>query len=195
MKIVEFLLDRIVFWIVTLLTPIIISVLSKVTTGNWMKWFSILPKIFWIIFGVFILFWLVIIVIYKRFKKIREYFLPGESMVRFPEFYKVINLIKKLDYAGVKWVIIVPERMYDKLSNDSLREISSAWIEVDTPPRCPNCEAELEQSLGFFGGYVWKCIVCGFKKRNRNSYYIEVERAKRIAKLLWEKLSLDRRNK
>jgi len=35
---------------------------------------------------------------------------------------------------------------------------------VETPPRCPKCETELEETRSFWGGYIWKCVNCGFKK-------------------------------
>jgi ribosomal protein L37AE/L43A len=59
-------------------------------------------------------------------------------------------------------------------------------LDIDTPPRCPKCETEIEQTRSFWGGYVWKCVKCGFQKRNRESYYREGERAEKIARREFE---------
>lgn len=45
MKIIQFLLDKIVApLIVVFLTPIIIGIASKINTGDWKKWFSLFQK-------------------------------------------------------------------------------------------------------------------------------------------------------
>jgi hypothetical protein len=47
--------------------------------------------------------------------------------------------------------------------------------------KCKKCGMRLEESESFFWGYLWKCIGCGFKKRNRDSFGKESERVERIA--------------
>lgn len=37
-----------------------------------------------------------------------------------------------------------------------------------------------------FWGYIWDCVECGFKRRNRDSYYIEYKRAEKRAKRYYE---------
>jgi tRNA(Ile2) C34 agmatinyltransferase TiaS len=43
-------------------------------------------------------------------------------------------------------------------------------VRVRTPPKCPDCRTELEESQGFFGRYCWKCVKCDFKKKNKNDF-------------------------
>ena len=86
-------------------------------------------------------------------------------------------------YAGVIWIVRAPKPSELDLEPP---EITASDLELETPPRCPKCETEIEQSRSFWGGYVWKCVKCGFHKRNSDSYYREEERARKIAKRHWE---------
>ena len=183
MKIIQFLLNNIVAPLVVLLmAPIIIGIASKINTGNWMEWFGLVPNAFWIFFGAVIFLWFIIINIRNRVKQLQNLDTgPGFVVISNPDF-GWIN-IGNLDYAGVVWRIRAPA------PRDSFKnvEISMTSIEVEIPPRCPKCETELEQLHSFWGGYIWRCVGCGFQKRKQDSYYQEQERAEKIARRYWEK--------
>jgi ribosomal protein L37AE/L43A len=55
-------------------------------------------------------------------------------------------------------------------------------IDVKVPQKCPKCGVELEENLNQFYQFVWSCIVCGFSKKNKDSFYTESRRAKKIYK-------------
>lgn len=185
MKIVQFLLDRIVVPIVVvLLTPIIIGTLSQINTGDWIEWFDLIPKTGWIIFGLVIFLWVIGIVIYKRVKQLQKLDTgPRVFFTSTPPFGWIT--VGKLNYAGVVWRVRAPAaapwESFDHLS------ISPSDIEVETPPRCPTCETEIEQSHSFWGGYIWRCAGCNFQKRKRDSYYREQGRVEKIARRQWER--------
>lgn len=52
--------------------------------------------------------------------------------------------------------------------------------------KCPKCKTELEGKSGFFGGYVMKCVGCGYKKRI-GSYGEESERVVKLARREFER--------
>jgi len=185
MRIGEFLIDKIIApLVVASLTPITISIISKINTGDWAELFGLIPKIFWVIFSISILAWIAIIVIHKRVKRLQELDSgPGVFVISQPIFGWVI--IAKFNYVGLIWKVRAPATAPWESFDPS--SISSSSIEIETPPRCPKCETEIEQEHSFWGGYIWRCVRCGFKKRNRDSYYREQERAEKIARREWEK--------
>ena len=185
MRIVQYLLDKIIApLLVGLLTPIMIGIVSKIKTGDWMKLFGIIPNTLWIVVGLVIFLWIVIIVILGRIKQLQELNAgPGIAILSTPA-YGWIN-IGKLNYAGVIWRVQVPAPAPMEAFNPL--KIHPSSIEVETPPRCPKCETELEQYHSFWGGYIWRCVGCGFHKRNRDSFYKESERAEKIARREWER--------
>lgn len=185
MKIIQFLLDRIIApLVVVLLTPIIIGIASKINTGDWIKWFGIIPKESWIIFGIVIFLWVIIIAKRNRIKKLQKLDAgPGVFVISTPAFGWVT--IGKLNYAGVVWRVSIPAPAPGESFNPL--KITPSSIEVEIPPRCPKCETELEQSHSFWGGYIWRCVRCGFQKRNRDSYYREKDRVEKIARRDWER--------
>lgn len=185
MKIIQFFLDKIVApMLVVLLTPIIIGIASKINTGDWMVWFGIIPKTAWIVFGLVIFLWIIIIAIRSRVKQSQkldaDYGVIGIST---PAFGWIP--IGKINYAGVVWHVRVPASSPWESFNPS--RVPPSSIEIEIPPRCLKCETELEQSHSFWGGYIWRCVGCGFQKRKRDSYYQEGERAEKIARREWEK--------
>jgi ribosomal protein L37AE/L43A len=192
MKMTQFLIDKIVCplidkivcpLMVALLTPIIIGIASKVSTGDWIKWFSLIPRAARIIFGLVIFLWVIVIAIRSRVKQLQNLDAgPAIFVISTPIFGLVT--IGKLNYAGLVWVIRAPAPALWKSFTPS--EISPSSIEVETPPRCPKCGTEIEESHSFWGGYIWRCVRCDFKKRNRNNYYREEERAEKVARREWE---------
>jgi len=187
MKIIQFLLDRIVVpLVVGLLTPIIIGIASKINTGDWTKLFGLIPKTLWIIFGVVIFLWVIIIAIHNRVKQLQELDVgPRVDYVTSTPLFGWVT-IGKLNYAGVVWRVRAPALPVPWESFNSSR-ISPSSIEIEIPPRCPKCETELEESHSFWRRYIWKCVRCGFQKRNRDSYYREEDRVEKIARREWEK--------
>jgi ribosomal protein L37AE/L43A len=187
MKIIQFLLQKIVApLVVGLLTPIIIGIASKINTGDWTKCFGLIPKTLWIIFGVVIFLWVIIIAIRNRVKQLQELDVgPGAYYITSDPPFGWVT-IGKLNYAGVVWRVREPASPVPWEPFNSSR-ISPSSIEVEIPPRCPKCETELEESHSFWGGYIWKCVMCGFQKRNRDSYYREKDRVEKIARREWEK--------
>ena len=174
MKIIQYLLDKIVAPLfVGLLLTIIIAIASKINTGDWIEWFGLIPNTWWIGFGLVISLWVIIIAIRNRVKQTHES--DSISFASVPRFGWVP--IIGINYAGVGWRIRAPATAPWE---SSMNYPSS--IDVETPPRCPKCETEIEQSRGFWGGYIWKCVRCDFQKRNRDSYYKEKKRVKKIAK-------------
>lgn len=186
MKIIHLLLDKIIFpLLTTLLAPMIVSIISKLNTGDWVRGFSNIPSLAWVIFALFITFWVIVIAIRTRIKKLQNLDIPI-SVIGFVPRYGWVT-VGKLRYAGVVWKINAPAPAPWESLHTSI--ISPSRIEVETPPRCPVCETELEQSHSFWGGYVWKCVGAGccFKKRNWDSYYREAERVKKNASRELEK--------
>jgi len=92
-----------------------------------------------------------------------------------------VTLDELFSYAGVLWTVrrFVPSwEPIGNRENPKTRFVKS--FDIVTPPRCPRCKTELEQKQGFWGGYRWKCVQCGFKKWKRHSYYQEADRALKI---------------
>jgi hypothetical protein len=190
MKIIHFLLTNIFApLVVALLSATIIGTGSKVDTGNWVKWFEKIPKNLWIIIVAVILVWFIIIIIRKRNRQLQETD-NGPSAYVIPTARWGWMTIEEIDYSGVVWRIDAP--VPSPGSTFGPMTVSPKNIIVDTPPRCPKCKTELEESSSFWGGYIWKCVRCDFRKRNRNNYHFEAERVEKIARRDWEKRGEER---
>ena len=169
--------------LVVLLTPSVTAVGSKIATGDWLTWFQSVPLVWWLIGGAGVLLWFVAALVLKRIKHLKELNAPlGPIIVREPPWGWV--MIAEMPYLGVRWRVVVPA----PLQGDRLVRglIHPNELEVHAPPRCPECKTELEESSRFWGGYLWTCAKCGFKRRNKRSFYLEQERAERIARSDWE---------
>lgn len=167
MKPIQSLLDRLIYpLLLAILLPTAMALGSKIATGDWLEWFGLFPKPLWIVLVLGIVAWIVTIVVRKRLKRLRESEAgPIIGVLRTP-LYGWIT-VPGPDYAGVKWKVRLASP--GPFSSRKVSDISPSSIEVAIPPRCPSCETELEQSPSFWGGYVWTCVACGFKKRNRDS--------------------------
>lgn len=178
----KFLMNRIVApLLVVLLTPVAIGVGSKIITGDYVKWFKVIHV--WIVLGGAVLFW-VIIAVHKRIKRLQKLRdSPSLSVVSIPVYGWIT--IGEIEYAGVKWMIRAPAPPPFSLSYRG-KNISPSDLKVEIPPRCPNCKTELEESPNFWGGYLWKCVRCGFQKKNKESYYKVVRYVEKIARREWE---------
>lgn len=177
---VQRILDKILFPIlVLLLAPLITSLTSKLRTGDWFGYLRGLPSFAWILFGVVSGGWFLTSLVLRREKSLR---LTGESrafVTRQP--YRWIELGEIL-YSGVVWKVPAPD--YDPCSAElgRIREIEPSSVEANPVPRCPTCKTELEELASFWGGFVWKCARCGFKKKSRDSFQTQAERASKIAR-------------
>lgn len=179
--VVNWLLDKIIVPILLMvLAPIVTSIGSKVSTGNWFEWFATTSVLVWVILAIIFVPWIVF-AIHRRIKHLRKEDWSPVSLRFAPSGgWRTIDTIK---YAGVIWNIRVPVINYTFKRKEVL---TSHDLDIETPPRCPNCGTELEQVHSFWGWYVWKCVGCGFRKHNRESYYKEEERVKKIAKRQFE---------
>jgi len=180
LKMIRYLLDNFISpLILALLTSIILGIASKITTGNWMEWFNLIPKFIWIISILIILFWIILIYVFKRVKHLKE--LDSSYAIGIPSATLGWITHGNLEYAGVIWRVQAPKE-YPWSYN-------SSRIEVKTPPRCPNCETELDESHSFWSGHIWRCFGCDFKKRSKYSFYDEKKRAAKIARRQCERLN------
>lgn len=174
MKLFNYLIDNYINpVIVSTILPIIIASGSKAYTGKWLEWFKLIPlHILWIFSGIFVL-WIFLIIIFRRYEHLKNgggFFSGSLNNAR----YGYISH-GSIEYNKVIWRIRSPK-------SDIHGNYSRSSIDVEIPPRCPNCETEIEQSNSFWGGYIWKCVMCDFKKRNRESCQMEGGRVKKIAR-------------
>lgn len=183
-KIFRFLLNKIIApLVVALLTFMIISIASKIDTGDWMEWFGLIPRTIWIIFGLIIFLWIIVIAIRNRFKQMRKLDAgSGAGVLVWPTHGWTV--IGKRNYSGVVWRICVPAPSPWRTFDPSRISVSS--IDVETPPRCPDCETELEERHSFWGAYIWRCVKCDFKKRSWDSCHKVAKRVEKIARREWE---------
>ena len=68
-KIFQILIYHILFPIVAM---ILFSLISKIITGNWLQLFKMIPITVWIIVGLIILIWILIIIYYKKIIKLES---------------------------------------------------------------------------------------------------------------------------
>jgi Zn ribbon nucleic-acid-binding protein len=149
---------------------------------SWTEWIGKIPIPVRIIFGAVMLLWIAVVLVRKRLKTIRE-----SEIDYTPYGWNPLdgwNEVGELEHAGVLWTVRAsppdPWETFDPMS------VSTSKLSIATPPKCPKCRTELEEKLRFFGGYKWECIRCGFKKRNKDDYYRESQRALKLAKSDWE---------
>lgn len=65
--------------------------------------------------------------------------------------------------------------------------MSSSDVEAKTPPRCPKCETELNQTTSFWGKFVWSCPRGDFKKSGMKNFVDLVDDVEKIVRSDWEK--------
>jgi hypothetical protein len=91
----------------------------------------------------------------------------------------VLQKVEAIAYQGVTWDIVAPVQPMLEKTADYTRRLPTIG-EARSPPKCPKCGVELEQKEGWIYGYIWRCVACGFSKRNRDSFLIEAGRAEKI---------------
>jgi ribosomal protein L37AE/L43A len=92
----------------------------------------------------------------------------------------------EIQYKGVIWNIMAPIPSNYENESEYKRELPN-FVSVSYLPRCPHCKIELEERKSLFFGYNWLCIGCGFKKWNKDSFYLEKKRVEKIARRECEK--------
>ena len=172
---IEDLLNKLIYpLLVAILTPILASFGSYLNTGDVLNWFNRVPDWGLKVFIGFIGLWIAIVLIRKRFESIKPSGVVVTSASRFG--YEEIG---ELDYEGVKWKVIAP--LPHPSSFNRSPDLTPSRIRVRTPPRCPECGTKLEESKSFWGGYIWECVGCGFKKRSKESFYTVDDRVEKLA--------------
>jgi hypothetical protein len=181
MRVVSYLLDKIAVPIaVTVLTPAAVLAVSKLKTGDWLAWTTRFPPALPYWFGILMALWFGAVAIRHRIRELQGSGIRAWT-IRNP-IYGWVD-VGCVEYAGVKWRI--------RAARDSLMRLDPADVQpedldVQTPPRCPKCETEIEQVARFWGGYYWGCVRCGFRRKNRDSYFREMERVEKLARREWE---------
>ncbi len=154
------------------LTPVAAALGAKILTGNWTLWFR--EHSIWTTSGVVCVL-LAATVLYIRRKPAAP---AGYSILLGMGGGSNWRKIGEIEHAGVVWVVEAPDVWHKYELPDRL--------DVALPPRCPTCKTELEENKRWSGSHVWTCIRCGFKKNNKDSYYSEQERARKVAKVTLE---------
>jgi ribosomal protein L37AE/L43A/uncharacterized integral membrane protein len=164
-------------------TLVATAVGSKLSTGDWLTWLRAVPMKVWLILFAVGGIWFVAVLIGRRVRELRAarshsgpavFSVPMHGWIELAEF----------THTGVLWRVRAPRESTWELEDKT--SVDPSDIDVATPPRCPRCKTELEESQRFLGGYVWKCVRCGFKRSNKESFYREADRAEKIARREWE---------
>ena len=178
MKFRDFLYQVILLVLSIVLPPILSTYWSYLQTGDYFYWFSNYP-LREISLGLTVLCFILALT-FIRLKMINQ----NRFGVHTASRYGYEEIGSSIEYEGLKWRIIAPRAgPYDRSDLDT----SPNRLRIRMPPRCPKCETEIEQSQSFWGGYVWKCVACGFKKKSRDSFNTVKERVEKIAQRLAEK--------
>ncbi len=91
----------------------------------------------------------------------------------------VLQKVDTIAYQGVTWDIVAPARHSLEKQADYAGRLPAIG-EARIPPKCPKCGIELEERKGMLYGHVWRCVACGFKKRNKDAFLTEAGRAEKI---------------
>lgn len=150
------------------ITLISFTISSQITTGNAFQWTQGLETIHWIILAIVVIAAASLIGIAYRKHQLNHR--GGVAIIR-PYYLRPVWLFD-YPYADVLWEVYTSSRAQISHEQD---------IQVRVPPKCKNCQTKLEESKGFWGGYMWKCIGCGFSKKNRDYFSKEANRAERLA--------------
>jgi len=176
MEIKDWILNHYLPGLLVALTIIILTAIySVIKTGNGITIYTEIPIIIWIIIAIILLIWIIIVFIRNRMNDntFPMGFVPRGEWVN----------IGSEKYGGVIWRIKQPKPVY--LTN--IRNDTSS-IQVESTPRCPNCETELDIKDKYLW-YSWWCVECGFKLRTWNNN----EKIKRLVEKKVER-KLEREN-
>ena len=68
-------------------------------------------------------------------------------------------------HAGVLWTVRQFAQDFRSIGNrENPKTTFVNSFDIVTPPRCLECQTELEQTHQFFGGYRWECVNVDSKK-------------------------------
>ena len=165
--------------LVTLFAALAAPLISWLKTGSFVEIFKEIPLHIWIFFLLVVIVWFFGTLISKRYAKIKLY--NSSSIV-----------IGDVGFSGYD-LKTIDEFPYKKVIWEIQHPIASSWmsyspnfspenIKITIPPRCPTCRTELEETKSFWGGYKWRCVNCGFKQKNKEDWYTEAQRVKKLAK-------------
>lgn len=178
-------LDKVVWPLLVLaLTPAFTLIGSKVQSGDWLTWLNAIPSEVYTTFFTLVGIWLIAGFIIRRIRRLKERNLPSlPSAFTVPRWgYTTVGT---LTYKNVVWRVQIPSPApWDGLT---ISEARSSRVDIDTPPHCPKCDTELEETETFFGNCRWTCLRCGFTSKNEMSFYHEAVRAEKLAQSWWEK--------
>ena len=90
-----------------------------------------------------------------------------------------LQKVDTITYKDVTWDIVAPTRHPREKPDDYARRLPTIG-EARIPPKCPKCGVVLEETKGMLYGHIWRCVSCGFKKRTRDSFFVEGGRAEKI---------------
>jgi hypothetical protein len=173
-KILAFLSEHLILpLIVVVLTPFATAIASYLGTGDWFQYFLAAPGWVWYSVAGFFLIWTLMVIIKKRFRRIREYESPAIFRLKEPRWDQVEMF--DIPYKSVVWTIIWdPGRNPPLIPNN---------LDINTPAKCPKCNTELSEKKAFWGGYVWSCPYpyCTFKKRSSENFFTVSDQVLRIA--------------
>jgi hypothetical protein len=150
-KIFEITLEKLLApLLVLLLTPAVTALASKLQTGSWSAWFAVIPRLVYYIVAAIFLLWVLIVLLRRRARHIRHMNDPVVRPIFIPQFGYV--QVGELTHAGVRWRFLAPAPApWDRFEP---RSVAASSITVETPPRCPKCDTELEEQARFLGGAV-----------------------------------------
>lgn len=167
--------------LLALLTPVVIALGSWLATGSWLTWLRQIPMPVFVGIGMLFVLWIVPALLRRRVVRKRKSGARGAQVcLAYPRME-----YGRMEHAGVQWKVLVPAptpQLYP--TREPVLDVDR--VEIDTPPLCPACNTELEESERYFGGYTWSCVRCAHKTKAKDSYHREAERAERIAKSLIE---------
>ena len=98
--------------------------------------------------------------------------------------------LRRVAHNGAIWVVLrdaaSPEAKQQRAGNHP----GGAQRRVLIPPRCPRCEAELEESRRLFRGYAWRCGGCGFRTESKDSFSQTKAQVERLQRRLREEFGI-----
>ena len=165
-------------------TPIAISIVSKIKTGHWFKYFIDYSIELIAIGSSVLIIWILTIIYYKISGIIRERNDNSLGIAQTPEWgwkYVEKELYKKVIWSPRFPLFWGPEDEF------KLNKYVLDYLEIEFPPRCPLCKTELIENKTIFGWYKWKCINCGFVTRKIYNFSYHANQLERIVRRKIEK--------
>ena len=163
------------------LIPAIVAAASYFKTGDWKTWFYEAPFWVWPALVFALLIWIATALIRTRLKNMNS---DGTTIATASVARHGREEVGSLNHADVKWKIMVALPGMGKSLDP--QNIPPDRIKIETPPRCPECEAKLEEKETFFARYKWSCVRCSFNTKNSDNYYAERDRAQLLAESIYE---------